>query len=292
MVIGHESAGQVVGVGAGVTSLVPGDRVALEPGVPCGSHKLCREGRYNLDPSIKFFATPPVHGSLANYVDHPADYCFKLPESMDYELGAMCEPLSVGVHACRRGGVCPGKRVLVLGAGPIGLVALVCAKAFGADAVAITDVRQEALDKARELGADHTLRIETQQTGEDVADRVKALACPEGFDVVIDCAGFESTMRTALAAAAAGGRVVLVGMGQTEMSLPLGSASIREVDILGCFRYRNTYPTCIELISSGRVNLGPMITHRFGFSKEEVLQGFETASRPNETHAIKVMFNL
>uniref|UniRef100_A0A1D2A890 Enoyl reductase (ER) domain-containing protein n=1 Tax=Auxenochlorella protothecoides TaxID=3075 RepID=A0A1D2A890_AUXPR len=292
MVIGHESAGQVVGVGPGVTALHVGDRVALEPGIPCWEHRLSRSGSYNLDPDIKFFATPPHHGSLCNFIDHPAYLCYKLPDNLDYEDGAMCEPLSVGIHACRRSGVSPGKRVLILGAGPIGLVALLSASAFGADCVAITDLRQEALDLARELGARVTQRTLHDETPEEAARKLKESAAPDGFDIVIDCAGFESTMQTALAAAAPGAKVVLVGMGQVEMKLPLGSASIREVDILGSFRYKNTYDTCLSLLSSGRINVKPLITHRHDYTEKEVLQGFETASKPAETGAIKVMFSL
>ncbi|KAK9862916.1 hypothetical protein WJX84_008576, partial [Apatococcus fuscideae] len=124
MVIGHESAGTVVELGPGVTTLKIGDRVAVEPGVPCWHNKASREGRYNLCPDIRFFATPPHHGSLAQYVDHPADFCFPLAPNLTHEEGAMAEPLSVGVHACRRAGVCPGKNVAIIGAGPIGLITL------------------------------------------------------------------------------------------------------------------------------------------------------------------------
>jgi L-iditol 2-dehydrogenase len=167
--------------------------------------------------------------------------CYKLPDNLDYEDGALCEPLSVGIHACRRSGVAPGKSVLVLGAGPIGLVSLLAAKAYGADRVAITDLRPEALAVATKLGATHTHRTARGEAPEAAAEELRvACGLPEGFDVVLDCAGFEGTMRTALAAAAPAGKVVLVGMGQAEMKLPMGSASIREVDILGSFRYCNT----------------------------------------------------
>uniref|UniRef100_A0A804LUI7 Alcohol dehydrogenase-like N-terminal domain-containing protein n=1 Tax=Zea mays TaxID=4577 RepID=A0A804LUI7_MAIZE len=132
MVIGHECAGVVEEVGAGVMHLSVGDRVALEPGVSCWRCRHCKGGRYNLCEDMKFFATPPVHGSLANQVVHPADLCFKLPDGVSLEEGAMCEPLSVGVHACRRAGVGPETGVLVVGAGPIGLVSLLAARAFGA----------------------------------------------------------------------------------------------------------------------------------------------------------------
>ncbi|KAL4857711.1 Sorbitol dehydrogenase [Chlorella vulgaris] len=263
MVTGHESAGEVVAVGEGVTSLQVGDRVALEPGIPCCSSRHMREGRYNLDPSIEFFATPPVHGSLATFVDHPAEWCYQLPPGLSFEEGALC------------------------------LVALLSARAFGADAIAITDLKASNLSLATWLGADAAVLIEAQQQApQAIADALLAANAGVGFDIVIDCAGFQQSMQVALRSCVSGGKVVLVGMGQETMALNLIEACIREVDILGCFRYCNTYPLCLSLLSSGRVDLKPLITHRFGFSEEEVLQGFDTAFRADATGAIKVMFNL
>lgn len=292
MVIGHEAAGTVEAVGSGVTSLRPGDRVALEPGVPCCSHPAYRQGRYNLAP-ISFMATPPVHGCLCERVDHPAEWCYRLPAQVSLEEGAMCEPLSVGVHACRRGGVQPGKRVAILGAGPIGLVTLLAAKAFGADCIAITDLKETNLELAKQLGADAALQASALAVPADAAAALReAAGAPDGFEVVIDCAGFESTMQVALSACASGGTVVLVGMGQELMTLPLTEACIREVSIVGSFRYCNTYPLCVSLLASGRVNVKPLITHRFGFSPEDVQHGFEAAHLADQTGAIKVMFTL
>ena len=152
LVLGHEASGEVVQLGGGVLSLRVGARVALEPGVPCWQSQLAREGRYNLDPDIVFAATPPHHGSLCSFVDHPADWCYALPPSMSYEEGAFCEPLSVGIPAVRRGGVAPGKRVAVLGAGPIGLMVLMSARVFGADHVVVSDLEEEKLAIARHQG--------------------------------------------------------------------------------------------------------------------------------------------
>lgn len=292
MVIGHESSGVITQVGQGVQRLKVGDRVALEPGVPCWSNKACREGRYNLCPDIKFFATPPHHGSLMEYVDHPADFCFVLPPNVSFEEGAMCEPLSVGVHACRRGEVCPGKSVAILGAGPIGLVALMAAKAFGADSVAVTDIKNDNLALAEQLGADVCLNPTASATPAEVGEWLKASLPPYGPDVVIDCAGFQSTLQTGIRACVAGGKLVVVGLGGEEASLPIASAACKEVDIIGSFRYANTYPLCLKLMESKRVDVKPMITHRFGFSEKEVHAAFDCAARAGQTGAIKVMFNL
>ncbi|KAA6425839.1 MAG: sorbitol dehydrogenase-2 [Trebouxia sp. A1-2] len=197
MVLGHESAGDIIECGPGVTSRQVGDRVALEPGVPCWSNRMSRQGRYNLDPDVKFFATPPVHGSLARYVDHPADFCFKMPDSLSYEQGAMVEPLSNAVHACRRGGVGPGKKVAILGAGPIGLMVLAAAKAFSASSVAITDIRPDNLPVAKQLGAKHALDQSKAMSANDTVEALKAVFA-EGPDIVIDCVGFESTITVSL----------------------------------------------------------------------------------------------
>ncbi|XP_057950511.1 sorbitol dehydrogenase-like [Malania oleifera] len=290
MVIGHECAGIIEDVGSEVKSLLPGDRVALEPGISCWRCNLCKEGRYNLCPEMKFFATPPVHGSLANQVVHPADLCFKLPENVSVEEGAMCEPLSVGVHACRRANIGPATNVLIMGAGPIGLVAMLAARAFGARRIVIVDVDESRLSVAKDIGADQVIKVSTNI--QDVAEEVVLIHKVMGgrVDVTFDCAGFEKTVSTALSATSAGGKVCLVGMGHNEMSVPLTPAAAREVDVVGIFRYKNTWPLCLEFLRSGKIDVKPLITHRFGFSQKEVEEGFETSARGG--NAIKVMFNL
>ncbi|KAK9843226.1 hypothetical protein WJX74_008897 [Apatococcus lobatus] len=292
MIIGHESAGTVVELGPGVSHLRVGDRVAVEGGVPCWHSKASREGRYNLCPELTFFATPPTHGSLSQYIDHPAHFCYPIPSNLTHEEGAMAEPLSVGVHACRRAGVSPGKNVAIIGAGPIGLMMSLAAKAFGADAIAVTDVKEDNLALADQLGANVALLQQPHASIQDVAAALRTALPPFGPDIIIDCAGFESTMQTAMAASVPGGKVVLVGMGQNHMKLAMGTASCREVDLLGSFRYANTYPLCLKLMESKKVDVTPLITHRFGFTAADVAAAFDTASRASETGAIKVMFNL
>ncbi|KAH9647301.1 Sorbitol dehydrogenase [Citrus sinensis] len=290
MVIGHECAGVIEKVGSEVKTLVPGDRVALEPGISCWRCDHCKGGRYNLCPEMKFFATPPVHGSLANQVVHPADLCFKLPDNVSLEEGAMCEPLSVGVHACRRANIGPETNVLIMGAGPIGLVTMLAARAFGAPRIVIVDVDDYRLSVAKEIGADNIVKVSTNL--QDIAEEVEKIqkAMGTGIDVSFDCAGLNKTMSTALGATCAGGKVCLVGMGHHEMTVPLTPAAVREVDVVGVFRYKNTWPLCLELLRSGKIDVKPLVTHRFGFSQKEVEEAFETSARGGT--AIKVMFNL
>lgn len=290
MVIGHECAGVIEEVGSEVKTLVVGDRVALEPGISCGHCKFCKGGRYNLCVDMKFFATPPVHGSLANKVVHPADLCFKLPDNLSLEEGAMCEPLSVGVHACRRANIGPETNVLIMGAGPIGLVTMLAARAYGAPRIIIVDVDEYRLSVAKSLGADDFVKVSTNIQDLDEEVRQILTAMGSDIDITFDCAGFGKTMSTALNSTRVGGKVCLVGMGHDEMTVPLTPAAAREVDIVGVFRYKDTWPLCIEFIRSGKIDVKPLITHRFGFSQEEVEEAFEVSARGGD--AIKVMFNL
>ncbi|KAG2715759.1 hypothetical protein I3843_03G095900 [Carya illinoinensis] len=168
MVIGHECAGIIDEVGSHVKSLAVGDRVALEPGISCRQCDLCKNGRYNLCREMKFFGSPPNNGSLANKVVHPAYLCFKLPDNVSLEEGAMCEPLSVGIHACRRANISPETSVLIMGAGPIGLVTLLAARAFGAPRVIIADVDDCRLSIAKNLGADEIIQVSTNIQVPDV----------------------------------------------------------------------------------------------------------------------------
>ncbi|XP_047003168.1 sorbitol dehydrogenase-like [Schistocerca americana] len=274
MIIGHEASGVVEKLGPGVKNLKRGDRVAIEPGVPCRTCNFCKEGRYNLCQSIFFCATPPDHGNLSRFYVHAADFCHKLPDHVSLEEGALLEPFSVGVHACRRAGVCLGSNVLVLGAGPVGLLTLLAAKAMGARKVIITDIVAHRLELAKKCGADYTLVIPKGATVEQVAERVRELLETEPH-MTIDCCGVEFTAKLGLQVTRPGGVHCVVGMGADQVTLPMVNATFREVDIHNCFRYCNDYPLALELVASGKANVKPLITHNF--TLEQTPQAFETA---------------
>jgi len=286
MVLGHESSGVVSKVGQGVTHLKVGDRVAVEPGVPCRCCDFCKGGRYNLCPDVKFLATPPVHGNIARYFTHAADFCFKLPDHVSMEEGALLEPLSVGVHACRRAGVSLGHNVLICGAGPIGLVNLLVAKCMGASKVCITDISEYRLKVAKSMGVDSTVLVDTRDA-QAVAGKIHA-ALGTQPDVTIECSGAEPSIQTGIYATKSGGVLVLVGLGPAEVKLPIVNAAVREVDIRGIFRYANTYPAALAMIASGKINAKPLVTHHFTI--EETLKAFET-SRTGADGAIKVIID-
>ncbi|KAL7614249.1 hypothetical protein Lser_V15G09297 [Lactuca serriola] len=290
MVIGHECAGIIKEIGHNVKSVAVGDRVALEPGISCQSCNLCKNGSYNLCKKMKFFGSPPTNGALANQVIHPENLVFKLPDNVSLEEGAMCEPLSVGVHACRRANVSPDTKVLIFGAGPIGLVTMLAARAFGAPKIIVADVDELRLSFAKDLGADATIQV--SKNIQDIEKETTMIfeAMGESVDISFDCVGFDKTMSTALNATRAGGKVCLVGLGQTQMTIPLVAAASREIDVIGIFRYRNTWPLCIELLRTKKIDVMPLITNRYKFTQQDVEKAFETSAQGG--NAIKVMFNL
>ena len=256
LVLGHECAGRIVGAGPEVTKHAVGDRVCLEPGVPCGQCRECRAGRYNLCVDVSFFGTPPVDGAFAEFVTIHEDFAFALPDGMPDDVGALMEPLSVGIWACRKAGVTAGDRVLVTGAGPIGLLAMQVAKAFGATDVAMSDVNEHRLAVAERLGATRILHA-----GRDVPDEV---------DVVIECSGHPAALIAGIEALRPAGTAVLVGMGPEPTSeIPVSLIQNRELWLTGTFRYANTYPTAIALAAGGRVDVTTLITSHHGLDATE-----------------------
>ncbi|GAA0326543.1 NAD(P)-dependent alcohol dehydrogenase [Actinoallomurus spadix] len=259
MVLGHESGGVIVGVGPGVDASRIGQRVSVEPGVPDLTCPECLAGRYNLCPSMKFFATPPFDGSLAEFVTVHEAFAHPVPDSMSDDAAALLEPLSVGVWASRKGHVTAGSRVLITGAGPIGLVATQCARAFGATEVVVADINPHRLKLAEDLGATMTLNVAETPLSD------------AGFEptVLLECSGHPGATADALRTVGPAGRAVLVGMGGDELPLPLGYLQSREIEVTGTFRYANTWPTAIALAAAGAVDVDALVTGHFTLADSE-----------------------
>ncbi|MDY4609098.1 MAG: NAD(P)-dependent alcohol dehydrogenase [Sphaerochaetaceae bacterium] len=261
-VLGHEAGGTVVAVGEGVSSLMIGDRVALEPGKTCGHCEFCKSGRYNLCPDVEFFATPPVGGVFQEYVAHPAELCFKLPNCVSTMEGALIEPLAVGFHAANQAGSELGKTAVVMGAGCIGLMCLMALKAKGVSFVVVVDVMRKRLDKALELGAGSVV----DGGAAEAYDELMRLCDRKGYDIVIDAAGSEKTVSLGIQVAKKGGVLVFVGYSASGMmTLPIGMVLDKELTLKSVFRYRNIYPMAIEAVASGKVDLKGVVSHRYQF---------------------------
>ncbi|KAK4465509.1 L-arabinitol 4-dehydrogenase [Cladorrhinum samala] len=287
-ILGHESAGEVIAAHPSVTSLKVGDRVAVEPQVICNECEPCLTGRYNGCEKVDFLSTPPVAGLLRRYVNHPAAWCHKIGD-MSYEDGAMLEPLSVALAGLQRAGLRLGDAVLVCGAGPIGLITAICAKAAGACPIVITDIDEGRLKFAKEvLGGGPGIR--TFKVAREGAEEAAKRIVDEGFGgiepaLALECTGVESSIAAAIWAVKFGGKVFVIGVGKDEIQIPFMRASVREVDLQFQYRYSNTWPRAIRLVQNGVIDLSKLVTHRFPL--EDALKAFETASDP-KTGAIKV----
>ncbi|KAJ3491321.1 hypothetical protein NLI96_g789 [Meripilus lineatus] len=311
LVLGHESAGVVTAVGPGVKNFVVGQRVAIEAGIMCNDCNYCSKGRYNLCKNMRFCSSaktfPHLDGTLQDRMNHPAHVLHPLPDNCTFDQAALAEPLSVLLHASRRADLSPStpSTVLVFGVGAIGLLACALAKSYGATKVVAIDINQARLNFAREQGfaeqvfclpiADRAKTTEEQlrRAKENISAALSAFNMPDGFDVIFECTGAEPCIQMSIHAAVTGGKVMLVGMGTRNITLPLSAAALREVDIHGSFRYAHTYPTALALLASGKLpNIEKIITHRFPL--EHAARAFELLSRGKDEEGrmvIKIMIS-
>ncbi|KAK9471441.1 chaperonin 10-like protein [Dipodascopsis tothii] len=274
MVLGHESSGIVVEVGADVTGLAVGDRVAMEPGVPCRYCGFCKAGKYNLCADMKFAATPPYDGTLCKYYILPEDFCVKLPEHVSLEEGALVEPLAVGVHVSKLANMGTGSSTIVFGAGPIGLLCCAVARAFGSTTIIAVDLVESRLELAKTVGATHTFIPSKEDSPADSAAKIHALAGLKP-QYAIDASGAAASVNTAMYTLAQGGTYVQAGMGNPNIMFPIAEFTAKELTMKGSFRYGpGDYNLAVELIASGKVDVKPLITHRVPFEKAE--EAFKT----------------
>ncbi|ORY79538.1 chaperonin 10-like protein [Protomyces lactucae-debilis] len=288
--LGHESSGVVVEVGPDVMRWKVGDRVAIEPGIPCGLATCyhCRTGRYNACPDVVFFSTPPYHGLLTRYHLHPEAWLHKLPDSLSFEQGSLLEPLSVVLAGFERAQPRLGDEVLICGAGPIGLISLICARAAGACPIVITDMSESRLAFAKNLVPSvRTVRVTKDKSPEDVAAEIKQVMGSElGPVLTMECTGAEPSVAAAIYASRFGGKVFVIGVGKDTMNIPFMHCSANEIDLQFQYRYHETWPKAIRLMEEGVIDLKPLVTHRFKL--EEAVAALTNSASPT-SGSIKTM---
>ncbi len=285
LVLGHEAAGVVEAAGAAVTDLRVGDRVCMEPGVPDPNSRAARLGLYNLDPAVRFWATPPVHGCLRPTVVHPAAFTFKLPDNVGFDEGAMVEPLAVGMHAANKARLRPGDVAVVLGAGTIGTLTALAALAGGCSRVIISDVQAPKLAIAAALGPITPVNVRT----ENLAEVVRRATDGWGADVVFEASGQAAAAAQALEVVCPGGCVVLIGMPGAPVPFDVVAAQVKEARIETIFRYAHVFPRALALMGSRRIDVRPLITDRYAFA--DSVAAFDYAANPKPT-SVKVQIEV
>ena len=275
MVLGHEASGVVVEVGSEVTNLQVGDRVTMEPGIPDPNSRASRLGMYNLDPAVRFWATPPVHGVIRPTVVHPADFTFKIPDNISMGEAAMVEPLAVGMHAAEVARINPGDVAVVVGAGPIGMVTAMSALAGGCSRVIMSDIKQPRLDLAARLGPITPVNAIQKNLGEVVLDTTEGW----GADIVFECSGSSEVAAGIFELLCPGGCLVYVGMPVEPIRIDMVAAQVKEAHIQTIFRYAHVYPRALALMGSGQIDVKPLITDKFKFEQSIEAFGFSCDMR-------------
>lgn len=281
IVQGHEFSGEVAEVGEEVEVLKKGDRVVVQPSVYCGKCNQCLRGRYNICDELKVLGRRE-DGAFAEYVCANAIMAYKMPSRMSYEDGALVEPAAVAVHAIRRSNLKLGDSVVILGAGPIGLMLLQCCKAAGARSVAITDMAKSRLQIAGRLGADITIDI----AAKDPVSIIESQYGKDGVDLVFEAVGAKVTIDNAIRIARKGAEIVIVGQAG-EIPVNAGLILRNELLVSGTLMYgHQDFPRAITLISQGRVKTSDLITHRF--SLEQVMEAYQLIEKRKE-NVVKVL---
>ncbi len=266
LVLGHESGGVIVAVGSDVSPERIGERVSIEPQHPSTTSAETLRGDYNLDPHMRFYAVPGTDGAFQEYVTIQSHFAFAIPDSVSDWAAALLEPLSVAVATGRKAAFSVGDRVLITGAGPVGLAVAQVARASGAAEVLVSDISGSRRSAALRFGATTALDPITD------ADAIRAA----GADSFVDASGAAAAVRSGIDALRPGGRAVLVGMGLPELALPITHIQNKELVLTGVFRYANTWPAAIALVASGQVDLDGMVTGTFSLDRVEDALGSTT----------------
>jgi D-xylulose reductase len=284
MILGHEASGTIIEAGKNVKTLKPGDRVCMEPGVPDLRSRAAMEGMYNLDPSVVFWATPPIHGCLRETVVHPAMFTFKLPDNVSYAEGAMVEPLSVGLQAVKKANIKPGDVALVTGCGTIGILAGLAAMAGGCSKVIITDVIDAKLKIAASYGM-----IPVNITKQNLQKVVDEVTGGWGVDVIFEASGNEAAIANIFQPLCPGGKVVFIGMPVNPVPVDIVAAQAKEARMETVFRYANLYARALALMSSGKIDVKPLVTDRYKFA--DAIKAYDYAAKP-EPRTVKIIIEM
>ena len=275
---GHEASGIIAGVGEGCTHLKEGDRVALEPGTPCGRCGLCKSGRYNMCCEMHFLSSPPVNGTLCDYVVLPEHLAFKIPDNLSLEVASLAEPAAVGIHAVNQAKMSmQGITGVIIGAGPIGLMTLQAFKAAGGGTAYCVDYIDKRLEAAKGLGADFVCKPNDP-------------ALKNAGDVVFECAGSTDATAALFEKVKRGGSIVQVGWPEDiHVSIDIASLLDQELTYSGIYRYANCYNAAVTWLGDGRIKSDGVITHRFSF--EDSAKAFAWAANNKETSVKTVILN-
>jgi L-iditol 2-dehydrogenase len=274
LVLGHESGGTIVAVGAGVPKTRIGQRVSIEPQRPCATSKETLSGHYNLDPDMEFYAVPGVDGAFAEYVAIQSHFAFSVPDNLSDDAAALMEPLSVAIATARKAKFTIGTRVLITGSGPIGIVTAQVARAYGATEIIVTDLDPQRRAQALRFGATRVI--------DPAVEKVGTLGL--NVDAFVEASGASAAVKGGMREVGPSGHVVLVGMGDPETLLPIPVIQRNELIVTGVFRYANTWPTAIELVSSGRIDLDGMVTGHFCL--RDVEKALESTSDPTTLKSV------
>jgi D-xylulose reductase len=273
MVLGHEASGIVIEIGQKVSHLAVGDKVCMEPGIPDFTSKASRLGMYNLDPNVRFWATPPIHGCLRESVVHPASLTFKVPDSVSLEEAAMVEPMAIGMHAATKAQIKPGDVALVLGAGTIGIVTALAVLAGGCSKVIISDIKQPKLDLIGSMVPVKTVNINETELTDIIVQETDGW----GVDIVFEASGNMKVFSKVFDYVCPGGKIIIIGIPSEPAPFDVPAAQAKEAVVIPIFRYANMYPKTLALLSSGKVNLKPCISRHFPLNK--AIEAFKLAAK-------------
>jgi D-xylulose reductase len=288
--MGHEASGTIHSVGSAVTQCKPGDRVALEPGVPCRFCKACKSGSYNLCRQIRFAAAPgppDTQGTLTKYYNIAEDFVYKIPDDMGLDEAVLVEPLAVAVHAVKLGDVSPGETVVVLGSGTIGLLCAAVARQFGAHRIVLVDILEQKLEFAEKfLGCDTFRSVTSMSAEENAAALLQKFDLMEDgvdtfggrVDTVIEASGATSSIETGIHVLRPGGKYVQTGLGKPKVEFPIVAMGQKELLVRGCFRYGSgDYELAVGYLQKKLIDVKPLISSVTKF--EETTQAWDKTAR-------------